>query len=554
MQSVDKFAALLTNRRYLVLCILCALIYLPNLGGYLLFDVDEPRYAETARVMAESGEWVLPYFNGEYRFEKPVLTYWLIGGAYKLFGVGEFGARLPSALAATLTVLLTCLAAGRLIGPGVGLAAGAILAVSLQFMALGRMALTDMHLTLFITATLVFFIVGIEHENRRKQKLWLLASWCAAALAVLTKGPVGVVLPGVIAGAYILLSGDSVRKLKSVPWLSGFLLFCIIALPWYIAVTLRSDFEFFRTFIIKHNIQRFAGEVAEGGQHVEPFWYYIPVVLLGVLPWAFFLVQAVYSPLRTALGRLVQRQKIRDPLLFPLLWALGVIVFFSAARAKLPTYVTPAFPALAVLVAAWLAEQRLRANISGKLLKNLWIPSSATLLTVAGMGGFLLLGSSGLAPFPVGSLPAWCAFALIAGPLAALALLLGNRLREALGAAVVGQVFFSMVLAVGVLPLVSLHRQQPQKVLVEAACDWLGNTGTLAAYRYRKTAMIFYSSRNLEFYELQDLQNGTLASLERPAAVITRQRHLDELLGIQGATVARTGGGLALVLLPLPPR
>lgn len=554
MQSVDKYAALLTNRRYLVLCILCALVYLPNLGGYLLFDVDEPRYAETARVMAESGEWVLPYFNGEYRFEKPVLTYWLIGGAYKLFGVGEFGARLPSALAATLTVLLTCLAAGRLIGPGVGLAAGAILAVSLQFMALGRMALTDMHLTLFITATLVFFIVGIEHENRRKQRLWLLASWCAAALAVLTKGPVGVVLPGAIAGAYILLSVNSVRKLKSVPWLSGFLLFCIIALPWYIAVTLRSDFEFFRTFIIKHNIQRFAGEVAEGGQHVEPFWYYIPVVLLGVLPWAFFLVQAVYSPLRPALGRLVQRQKIRDPLLFPLLWALGVIVFFSAARAKLPTYVTPAYPALAVLVAAWLAELRLRANHSGKLLKNLWIPSSATLLTVAGMGGFLLLGSSGMAPFPVGSLPYWCALALVAGPLAALALLLGNRLREALGAAVAGQVFFSMVLAVGVLPLVSQHRQQPQKVLVEAACDWLGNTGTLAAYRYRKTAMIFYSSRNLEFYELQDLQNGTLASLERPAAVITRQRHLDELLGIQGATVARTGGGLALVLLPLPPR
>ncbi len=548
---MDKLATLLTSKRYAVLCILCALVYLPNLGGYLLFDVDEPRYAETARVMTESGEWVLPYFNGEYRFEKPVLTYWLIGGAYKLLGVGELGARLPSALAAMLTVLLTCLAATRLLGPGVGLAAGAMLAVSLQFIALGRMALTDMHLTLFITATLVFFIIGIDHDDKRRGKLWLLAAWGASALAVLTKGPVGLVLPGAIAAAYIPLAGDELRKLRTIPWLSGFTLFCALMLPWYVAVTLRSDFEFFRTFIIKHNIQRFAGEVAAGGQHVEPFWYYVPVVLLGVLPWSFFLVQAVYRPLREALSGLLQRREIRDPRLFPLLWALGVIAFFSVARAKLPTYVTPAYPALAVLLAAWLNDLRLRVNHSGKPVKNLWVPAVATLLLSAGIGGFLIFGSESLAPFPLGALPGWCAAALLVGPAAALAFLLGGRLRGALGAAVLGQLFFSLVLAVGVLPLVSLHRQQPQKILVEAACDWLGNNGTLAAYRYRKTAIPFYAHRKVEYYELQDLRGGSLAALKRPAAVITRDRHLAELLaGVDGATLAGSEDGLALVLLP----
>ncbi len=548
---MDKLITVLTNRRYAVLVFLCALVYLPNLGGYLLFDVDEPRYAETARVMADSGEWVLPYFNGEYRFEKPVLTYWLIGGAYKLFGVGEFGARLPSALSAMLTVLLTCLAAGRLFGPGVGLAAGAILAVSLQFVALGRMALTDMHLTLFITATLVFFIVGIEHENQRSKKLWLLACWCASALAVLTKGPVGLVLPGAIAFGYLLLSGESIRKLKEVPWLTGLALFCLLVLPWYVAVTLRSDFEFFNTFIIKHNIQRFAGEVATGGQHVEPFWYYIPVVLLGVLPWSFMLVQAVYSPLRSVLGALVRRKRALDPRLFPLLWALGVIAFFSMARAKLPTYVTPAYPALAVLLAAWLAELRLGVNRDGRIVKNLWIPVAATLLLTVIMGGFLLFKAGGLAPFPLGEIPGWCAAALVAGPASAVGLMLARRLREALGAAVLGQVLFSLVLAFGALPLVSQHRQQPQKILVEQACDWLGNTGTLAAYRYRKTAIPFYAHRKVEYFELQDMEGNSLASLKRPAAVITRDRHLDELLhGLKEATVAAKENGLSLVLLP----
>jgi 4-amino-4-deoxy-L-arabinose transferase-like glycosyltransferase len=549
---MDKLCSLLTNRRYAVLVLLCALVYLPNLGGYLLFDVDEPRYAETARVMAESGEWVVPYFNGEYRFEKPVLTYWLIGGAYKLFGVGEFGARMPSALSATLTVLLTCLAAGRLMGPGVGLAAGAILAVSLQFIALGRLTLTDMHLTLFITATLVFFIVGIEHQSTNKKKLWLLAAWSAAALAVLTKGPVGLVLPGAIAFGYILLAGDSIRKLKEVPWLSGFGLFCALVLPWYVAVTLRSDFEFFHTFIIKHNIQRFAGEVAQGGQHVEPFWYYIPVVLLGVLPWSFLLVQAVYGPLRAVLASFVRRQYSGDKRLFPLLWALGVIAFFSMARAKLPTYVTPAYPALALLLAAWLNTLRQRVNNGGKLVKNLWIPVVVTLLLVAIMGGFMLIRVSDLAPFPLGSLPVWCAAALVAGPSAAVVLMLVRRLREALGMAILGQVFFSMVLAVGILPTVALHRQQPQKILVESACDWLGNTGTLAAYRYRKTAIPFYARRKVDYYELQDLDGNTLTSLERPAAVITRDRHLDELLGtLNGAVVDRKENGLTLILLPV---
>ncbi|MBW7996027.1 MAG: glycosyltransferase family 39 protein [Candidatus Glassbacteria bacterium] len=543
-------SSLLVRGRYLALLLLCAALYVPNLGGYLLFDVDEPRYAETARVMVETGEWVVPYFNGEYRFEKPVLTYWLIGASYKLFGVGEFGARLPSALAAAGTVLLTCLAAGRLFSSGTGLAAGAILAVCLQFVGLGRMALTDMHLAFFITATLATFVIGIGHPERNRRRLWLLGTWFASALAVLTKGPVGLVLPGAVALAYIALSGDIITKLRNVPWLTGFALFCLTTLPWYAAVTLRSDFEFFRTFIIRHNLQRFAGEVAAGGQHVEPFYYYVPVVLLGVLPWTFFLAQAVIVPMRETAVSLVRSRRVSDPRLFPLLWALGVIGFFSIARAKLPTYVTPAYPALAILLAVYLAGLRERARREGALGGSLWIPAALTFGLVAAIGGFLLFGPKDLAPFPLGGLPAWCAAALVAGPLTALILLKKHRLHSALGAAVTGQAAFSLVLALGVLPLVSEHRQKPQKQLVERACDWLGNSGSLAAYRYRKTAIPFYARRTVAYYELQDLQAGALSGLGRPAAVITRTRHLRELLeGTGGSLTAGVEGDLALVLL-----
>ena len=160
MNSDNFLISLLIRYRYPLLSILCGLLYLVNLGGYRLFDVDEPRYAETARFMVASGDYVTPVFNGSYRFEKPVLTYWLIAASYRIFGVNEWAARLPSGLAGLGTVLLTCLLAGRIWGSGRGLIAGVVLASSMQFIFLGRWAITDMHLCFFMTGCLVLFYLG----------------------------------------------------------------------------------------------------------------------------------------------------------------------------------------------------------------------------------------------------------------------------------------------------------------------------------------------------------------------------------------------------------
>lgn len=523
MTLFERLTAFLIRNRYSALTVLCALLYLTNLGGYRLFDVDEPRYAATAQHMVKSGDWCVPYFNGEYRFEKPVLTYWLIGGAIVLLGDGEAAARVPAAACATGTVLLTCLLGTSLLGPGAGLAAGAVLALSLQFLALGRMALTDMPLTFFFSACLVLFLLADREPERRKARLYWLGVFLAGSLAVLTKGPVGLVLPAAIIGVYWLAAGRLWKGLKSVPWVSGTLLFLLVCLPWYVLVNLRSDWEFFRVFIIRHNIQRFAGEVAPGGQHVEPFWYYLPLLLAGAWPWSFFSLQAIFDPIKKYVrGNSADRPTL--PSLFPLVWCLGVVLFFSAARAKLPTYITPAFPPLALLLAAYWQKLFARGKTGAAFKVPVWIGAALA----SGAGVFLLIRAGSLG----GSVPSWlpmpAAAVFAAGPLLALFFVLRGKPVAALSGQALGQVLFGLFIALFALPVVSDLRQQPQVELIEHARCYSGPAEVnLAAYRYRKTALVYYSGQVVTFVEPG--QCAALDSLPRPLTVITRSRYQAEL-------------------------
>ena len=528
MEKENRFIRILIVHRYAALCLFCCLLYLSNLGGYRLFDVDEPRYAETARYMTESGDYVLPVFNGAYRFEKPVLSYWLIAASYRLFGVNEWGARFPSAVTALGTVLLCCLLAGRLWSAPTGLAAGVILACCLQFIALGRWAITDMHLTMFISAGLVLFYLGAAAEDKKKGRLYYLGAFACSALAVLTKGPVGFVLPASVAFVYILVSGRVRESLARVPFVSGIFVLCMVALPWYVLVTLRSDFEFFRVFIIQHNIQRFFGDVAPGGQHIEPFYYYLPCLLLGIYPWSFFALQAIIRPLRRLVRQWKSERALTGKTTFPLLWCVLVLLFFSLSRAKLPTYITPAFPPLAILIAGYLYE--LASAPSGRRTgASLFVPVLLGALTAAALAVFLIIGAGKIAPFELGNLHLFTALAVTCGPLGAVVLVIRRRHRGAFIFQSAGQTLFALLIALSILPVVSNHRQEPQKRLTEQACAWLGDSGTLAAYRYRKTALSFYSRRVVLYLEA-DHKAETIVHLPGPLAVITRERHSHELV------------------------
>lgn len=526
MERENHFIRTLVVHRYAVLCLFCCLLYLTNLGGYRLFDVDEPRYAETARYMSESGDYVLPIFNGAYRFEKPVLSYWLIAASYHLFGINEWGARFPSALTALGTVLLTCLLAGRLWNAGTGLASGVITACCLQFIALGRWAITDMHLAFFVSATLVLFYLGTAAEDKKMGRLYHLGSFACSGLAVLTKGPVGFVLPALVAFVYILVSGRARENLARIPFAGGVIVLCLVVLPWYVLVTLRSEFEFFRVFIIQHNFQRFFGDVAPGGQHIEPFYYYLPCLLLGIYPWSIFAVHAIIRLVRRIQGQWKSERTLIGKTTFPLLWCVLVVLFFSLSRAKLPTYITPALPPLAILIAGYFHE--LAPTLSGSCSRVILLPALLSVLAAAALAVFLIIGADKIAPFELGNLPLLTALAFISGPLGALVLLTRRRHRGAFIFQAAGQTFFALLIALSILPLVSNHRQEPQKRLTERACAWLGDSGTLAAYRYRKTALSFYSRRVVVYLEATD-EAEDIVNMPGPLVVITREKHRDEL-------------------------
>src|SRR6266511_2360827 len=263
---------------HVLLTLVSALLFLPNLGVPSLWDIDEGNNAEAAREMLASDNWVVPTFNGKLRVDKPALLYWLQIGAYRAFGVNEFAARLPSALAAWLTVLLAYELGRRQFGAAAGLLAGLVLASNAAFCAAAHLANPDALLNLCTVLTLLFFWHGVSRPGR----LWFGAMGIAAGLAVLAKGPVGLVLPSAVSLLYLLCTGQ-VRRLLD-PFLGlGVLAFVLVTAPWYAMVGVDTKAEFLRGFFWTHNVGRFFAPMEN---HHGPLYYYAVVLGLGFLPWS----------------------------------------------------------------------------------------------------------------------------------------------------------------------------------------------------------------------------------------------------------------------------
>ncbi|MGC2519049.1 MAG: glycosyltransferase family 39 protein [Burkholderiales bacterium] len=317
-----------------------------NLGYRHLVNPDEGRYAEIAREMVASGDWLTPRLNGFKYFEKPALQYWATAAAFTAFGENEWSARLWPGLTGFLGVLLVFYAGNRLFGPPAGVYAAAVAASSALYAFIGHVLTLDMAVTFFLSAS-VFGIAlaqrdGAEAGARRR---WMLAAWAAAALAVLTKGLIGIVLPVGAVGFYILVERDW-KRLARLHIVSGGLLFLLIAAPWFIAVS-RANPEFFHFFFIQEHFERFLTK--EHGRY-QPMWYFVPVLLAGMLPWTVSLVPALWRSWVRSPGEKFQPQR------FLLLWAVVVFAFFSVSDSKLASYVLPIFPALALLIGRYLAH------------------------------------------------------------------------------------------------------------------------------------------------------------------------------------------------------
>ncbi len=350
-QPQDSCAPWLCNPllRYGLLLVFVAMVYalfFHQLGSYPFFDVDEPRYAEAAREMLESGNWVTPYFNYVVRFDKPIFFYWLIAGSYKLFGVSEYAARYVSALSATL-IVFSLLGFGVLVKQArTGLLAAVITASCLQVIGLSRMSITDMNLCLWMTLTSLSLLLVVLKGNR-----WWIAAGIFAGIGVLTKGPVALVLPGGILLVYSALSQQLSQHFKTRFFPLALVLMLTISLPWYILAYQANGPDFLDALFL-HNVTRFESTVSG---HAQPIWFFVVVLILGFLPWTPFLLQASARYLRsfrTASGINAVTA------FYSGLWAVLVFLFFTVANTKLLTYILPMFPAVALFLATQWPEDR----------------------------------------------------------------------------------------------------------------------------------------------------------------------------------------------------
>ena len=342
---------------YAVLAFLIFISFFTGLGSVPLFDVDEGAFSEATREMLESGNYLTTYLNGEPRFDKPILIYWLQAMSVSLFGLNEFAFRLPSALASTLWAAVLYFFVRKMFDLRTAFISTTLMILSLQITIIGKAAIADA----LLNCTLAISMFSIFLYYKEQRHAYILLAFTAIGLGTLTKGPVAILIPFVVSFIFFLLQRDLNAWLRAIFNPVGIALFCLIALPWYILEYLDQGMDFVEGFFLNHNINRFRTPLEK---HGGSLWYYIPVLLLGISPSTTLLVP-VFRKIRSL---------IADPLnSFLLTWFGFVFIFFSFSGTKLPHYIIYGYIPLFILMA-----QGLR-SIQRAFLINLW-PAAVLLL------------------------------------------------------------------------------------------------------------------------------------------------------------------------------
>jgi len=362
------------------LLIFCFILFFVNLSQWDLWSPDEPRYAQVAREMVSGGDWILMHFNGQMYADKPPLFFWLIAFSSFLWGgFNSFAVRFPSAFFGTLAVLLTFLIGKKLYSSRMGFISGLILATSHEFAYLSTRANIDATLTFFTTLSLLCFLewyrgnpphpcplpqgeredVGgcplpkgekengadspfLQEKQEGKKSLVIYGFYIGMALATLSKGPVGFILPLLVGFAFLVIQKDwnGIRRMKL---LQGMILFVIIVLAWYVPALLKGGKEYFDETIMLHTVDRFA----KGSSHIRPFYYYLYNFPGDFLPWILFLPAAIVY------GFSGRRAGIKREFLFLFVWFAVIFIFFSFSKGKRGLYLLPLFPAVSLMVGKW---------------------------------------------------------------------------------------------------------------------------------------------------------------------------------------------------------
>ena len=521
----------------LLLVAICWVMFFVNLGATRLWDVDEAIFARTAREMVQRGDWVVPYFNGEIMAHKPPLMYWAMIAGYKMFGDVELAARFWSAVFAIGSVLVTYHLGRILMSRTVGLWAGVALASSLNFAVIARAATPDAELVFFSSLAILIPIAAKSRwwldpastsppsdaaERTADWPTW--ASWALAyavmGIATLVKGPIGVVLPTAVLGLFLLCRGNAhsdmtaqgqadarskrlfsgyfewirqtfaplyvVKTVWRMRPLTALALVAAVAGPWYLAVGLRTDGQWLAGFFGVHNVGRFLNAM---DNHAGPLFYYVPAIMVGFFPWSIFLV-----PSLILLYRRIRRHHAWRPA-YQLIccWIAVYVGFFSLASTKLPSYIVPAYPALALFTGAFIVAWLQRPEI----VHRNWL-----------RGGWLILGLVGVAlliVIPIAShkflhgdrLSGIFGLAPLVGAVAALWYFEHGQPRRAMLATAGASVM--MITAVLGFAAVRVDRHQNSELLADAIREHAtGRSPAVACYQYFRPSLVFYVDHPIE--------------------------------------------------------
>jgi hypothetical protein len=482
------------------------------LGRIGLIEPDEGRYSEIPREMLERSDFITPTLNYVAYFEKPPLHYWLNAISFKLFGFNEFAARCAGTLAGFLTVLLVYHTVRTLWGRREALLSAIVLGTSTGFLGQSRHNMTDMTLTFCLSASLCFFITAVGKKEHKNYYYYLF--YLASGLAVLAKGLIGIVFPAGIIFFYLLFSRRW-QLLREMRLPSGMLLLLAVTAPWFVLVSLHNH-DFAAFFFIHEHFSRFLTSVHK---RYQPFWYFIPIFFLTMLPWAFYAPRALLHGLRR------RAQEDNSLRLFLVIWVLFIFAFFSASNSKLIPYILPIFPPVAMLIgimfAGFITENEMKARVAVESL----ILAAIFLITAIGVVGYSRLPE--LAPMLIQSGLLQADSSLVTKPtlvtptggivLGLIALFMGASLLWSLRKKDVLALFMGLCLGSYLLETVGQHFvleridfKKSSKELGLAAKEILTPEGILASFDYEQSLPFYTKRRVVVVGEKGELEFGSL--------------------------------------------
>ncbi len=486
--------------KLLLLLLFSAVLFFLQLGSSTFWERSEPTYAEISREIVATGDWLTLHYDFANWYVHPPLYFWLTALLGALFGFNEWTTRMIAALFGVGGVLLTYLLGRELYNPRVGLVAGLILTLSLEYFVLSRIVLMDTLLNFFTLGALYAFLMAYRHGNKN----YLVWMYLSMALAILSKGPVGIVLPLMLIFFFLLFRKDLSYILRLFHP-AGIALFLLLVSPWYISQILLHGFEFLRVNILSYTFGRYFGVVEE---QAGPFYYYLPVLLFGFFPWVAYLVSS---------WLFLYREKSLESL-FLLSSSLVILIFFSLAGTKLPNYIITLYPLMAVSLAHLFDSYA--AERSAWLRRQLTISHVAALVLT-----FLLIGAGLLLYKQIG--PPYNESVHLLPPLAILAgtgLLLSTliflvRKNILASAAIQGLAILSIIFFVMFAGLPEADRYKPFKTFVAQIGKTYETGEKIGVYRYYSYSMVFYSGsllkQRIHYFESEAELKAFLLSRER---------------------------------------